>query len=791
MRAALRLLLSIILITYLSPSSTRAQVEPSGPSRAESRDAANPLVGWSPFWARSEGAGTAVVDPAVRREGRDTIRVEQKGPRDWSLSREQTIEVKPGQIHRLSAWFKVAEGSRAVLSVVLRDEGDRVLEWSYGERIAVAPEWDRVEARFMIPPGAKTMQPRVIGDGPARFWIDDLSLTLDPDSLVIGAKPSTESLELADARLRVVVDPTNGAFRVRDARSGREWSQPSNGSGLVILGAKRESNQILIDFVDPRSIMKFRASVRIDPDPSEIVVELTGQGPLASPIAFPYPFVTGDGTTLILPVNEGMSYPVDDPSLPPMEFILYGGHGLCMAWWGVVDGQAGLMAIVETPDDASVRVPRSEGKLCLAPLWEPQKGRFGPTRRIRYIFFEDGGYVAMAKRYREYARSTGLLKTLVQKRAENPNIDKLVGAANIWCWDRDPVAIVRELKEAGIDRILWSNAATPEQLRKLNQLGVLTSRYDIDQDVMDPATFPRLPDVHPDWTTKAWPEDLMLDARGNWIRGWEVEGKDGRMYACGVTCDRQAVSYAVKRIGEELRTHPYQSRFIDTTTASPWRECYSPTHPVTRSESRRFKMDLLGVVHDRYKLITGSETGHDAAVPFADYFEGMLSLGPYRVADAGRDMARIVKEVPPQIEKFQTGAYYRLPLWELVFHDCVVAHWYWGDYNNKLPAVWARRDLFNALYGTPPMFMFTADSWRRDRDRFVESYRTATRVARESGYSEMLSHEWLTPDHSVQRTRFADGQVVVVNFGDQPYRTSEADLVSPLGVLIHSRGETP
>ena len=118
-------------------------------------------------------------------------------------------------------------------------------------------------------------------------------------------------------------------------------------------------------------------------------------------------------------------------------------------------------------------------------------------------------------------------------------------------------------------------------------------------------------------------------------------------------------------------------------------------------------MELLRVVSQKFGLVTGSETGHDAAVPFVHYFEGMLSLGPYRLDDAGRDMQRIVREVPPQIAKFQTGAFYRLPLWELVYHDCVVAQWYWGDYNNKLPAVWDRRDLFNALYGTPPMFMFT------------------------------------------------------------------------------------
>ena len=145
--------------------------------------------------------------------------------------------------------------------------------------------------------------------------------------------------------------------------------------------------------------------------------------------------------------------------------------------------------------------------------------------------------------------------------------------------------------------------------------------------------------------------------------------------------------------------------------------------------------------------MTGSETGHDAAVPYVHYFEGMLSLGPYRVPDSGRDMLRAWTEVPELVAKFQTGHTYRLPLWELVYHDCVVAQWYWGDYNNKLPAVWRRRDLLNALYGTPPMFMFNREIWRTNRDRFVESYRTATPVARATGYSEMVSHRWLTADH--------------------------------------------
>ena len=98
-------------------------------------------------------------------------------------------------------------------------------------------------------------------------------------------------------------------------------------------------------------------------------------------------------------------------------------------------------------------------------------------------------------------------------------------------------------------------------------------------------------------------------------------------------------------------------------------------------------------------------------------------------------MQRILDKVPGAGRQVPAGPLYRLPLWELVYHDCVVAQWYWGDYNNKLPALWDRRDLFNALYGTPPMFMFDRALWARTADRFVQSYQTTCPIARATGYA--------------------------------------------------------
>jgi len=579
-----------------------------------------------------------------------------------------------------------------------------------------------------------------------------------------------QELTIGNATIAVTLNTADGALSVTDKRTGQTWRQKSM-DNVKVIEPKRIDGGIDLTCRHPGLGLDIKTEIRLDGEKPEFTVAISGKGGLKGTLGYPYPFVSQGGMYLVVPMNEGISYPADDESIEPMWLVAYGGHGICMAFWGVTDGESGHTVIIETPDDALIQINRLEGRLCVAPRWESQKGDFGYTRKLRYVFFDKGGHVAMCKRYRQYAQEIGKLKTLEQKRSENPNVDSLIGAVNLWCWENDALAIVREMQSAGIERILWSNRAPPEVIKAMNEIdGVLTSRYDIYQDLMDPQVVKdKLRGSHPDWTQAGWPKDIMLDDKGDWRKGWQVRGKDGQMYPCGVLCDKQAINFAKQRVPEELMTHPYRCRFIDTTTASPWRECYSPEHPMTRSDSRHCKMELLRYMSEDMKLVTGSETGHDAAVPFVHYFEGMLSLGPYRVPDSGRDMSRIWDEVPERVAKFQVGHKYRLPLWELVYHDCVVAQWYWGDYNNKLPAIWAKRDLFNILYGTPPMFMFNRQYWNQNKDRFAMSYKDICSVARAVGYAEMTDHRFLTPDRDVQQTRFSNGVTVTVNFGDKPY----------------------
>jgi len=755
------------------------------------------LEHWSNGWSRDEGALTVTVEKTGAAEGQQCVKVVHTGTQDWSLQPEPKYDVKAGDLFDISAQVRLKGDGDVVVCAITYDAAGEAVSWTGGGVSSrQTPDggnaWRTLTGKLIIPDGVVRILPRVIGTGAAEVWVDDFQVISKGNVADFQADNLPAPYTFQNDAIAVTFDFRALTMSVTDKRAKRTWTQRAGRPELVARKVTTRPDGVDVEVVSVLDGKSYQLKATLDPQAGEVVAELAGEGAMQASVAFPPAFDSPAEGHLILPLNEGISYPVTETNVnAPRETYLYGGHGLCMAFWGVTtdegDGPA-MMAIVETPDDANLRLVTADGKLHLQPVWVSQKGEFGYARRLRYIFLPANGYVAMCQRYRTAMQAEGRLVTFREKAKARPQIDKLLGAVNVWCWDSDGPAWCQKLQQLGIQRILWSNRQSAANIAKLNAMpDVVSSRYDIYQDVMDPAKRELLRGWHGDWPSEAWPQDLMLDEHGDWRPGWQVKAKDGTMIPCGVLCDKQAPEYARKRIAAELQDSKYQSRFIDTTTASPWRECYSPDHPMTRTESKQYKMELLKVVSHEFNLITGCETGHDASVPYCDFFEGMLSLGPYRVPDAGRNMAQIVDDPPERVATYQTGEKYRLPLWELVYHDCVVAQWYWGDYNNKLPALWDRRDLFNALYATPPMFMFNQAVWDKYQDRFVKSYQTVAPIVRETAYQPMVSHSWLTKDHTVQQTTFGNGLRVTVNFGTEPY-TSTDGIVPPMGVVTGKPG---
>jgi hypothetical protein len=187
-------------------------------------------------------------------------------------------------------------------------------------------------------------------------------------------------------------------------------------------------------------------------------------------------------------------------------------------------------------------------------------------------------------------------------------------------------------------------------------------------------------------------------------------------------------------------------------------------------------------------LVVGGEHGIWWGVPEQDYIEGMMSGGHYPWP-AGYLLHPDSKtqeftypdgnkmEAWSEYEKWGIGHEFRAPLWELVFHDCVVSTWYWGDSSDYLlkaaPEITPKKDAFNILYGTIPLLWADGQgAWQSNRKLFLSTYRNTCKLHEAIAGTQMLSHEFVTSDRAVQQTRFSDGTRVIVNFGDKPYTVS-------------------
>src|SRR5206468_10170253 len=99
-----------------------------------------------------------------------------------------------------------------------------------------------------------------------------------------------------------------------------------------------------------------------------------------------------------------------------------------MSWWGFQKGKSALMVIIETPDDAAYQFSHpAGGPTVIGPRWSAQLGRFGYPRTARLVFFEEGNYVDLAKRYSRYGMETGFFVSLKEKMARTPAVNELIG----------------------------------------------------------------------------------------------------------------------------------------------------------------------------------------------------------------------------------------------------------------------------------------------------------------------------------------------------------------------------
>jgi len=519
---------------------------------------------------------------------------------------------------------------------------------------------------------------------------------------------------------------------------------------------------------------------------AEIDVELECRSGAETPIRpFNYPFALypPEPETYFVGVanyTNGRYLPVGDPFCRNKQFCMAGGD---LPFLLVTDGQKGLSTTLLTPWDGAVQMQtRNEDpdKLGFPGFrWYPAKGLWARSRKGRLSFFAKGGYVTACKVYREMAQEQGLIRTFTEKAKKKPDVRKLFGAVN-W-WGGSPTFAL-EAKAAGMTHGLLNGRPNPASMAEVVAQGWLVGEYDNYEDINDSEIIDRA--KAPVKTHAA------VKADGEFLTAWVTRDKDmNPVHTYMKQCTGVMTKCARIVIPKVLATYPYNTRFLDVTTATGLKECYSPLHPCDRKQDQTNREALCAYVGDELGLVAGGEHGRYYDVRFLDYHEGMMGGGCYSwPAGYLRDI-KSREEIEERYLKYGIDPVHRVPMFELVFHDCVVNYWYWGATNDYLhqfaPEITDRKTAMNVLYGTPPMMWVNGHGlcWNEPEQRklMIEIYQQTCKLHEVIADQEMVSHEFLTPDRQVQRSTFADGTVCTVNFGDSTYKVTAGEREISLG----------
>lgn len=483
----------------------------------------------------------------------------------------------------------------------------------------------------------------------------------------------------------------------------------------------------------------------------------------------------------VIPSMQGMLLPSNWPSAVSLYENMVYGRCLYMPWWSYEKGKAAAALILETPDDAGCYMSHPAGGPTLMEVkWVHSLGKLGYTRRARMAFFDEGNYVTCAKRYRQYVIESGHFVSLKEKIARSPIVGKLIGTPVVHTsilYHVQPDSSYYDKSDAAKNHQLVTFDARATELEKLSAKGVRRAYVHLDgwgfrgYDNLHPDVLPPCPEaggfdgmkrladtcdrlgyvfaIHDQY------RDYYCDA-ASYDEGHTILQEDGsRPYDStwfggreSILCSSFAPGY-VKRNHKELLDHGIKLRgaYLDVFAVVPPDECYNPQHPVSRADCLRYRGECLDIVKAQLGVVSSEEPA-DWAIPHLD----LVHHGPYALdPNPGKGPAMGIP----------------VPLFNLVYHDAIVLPWT----SSVTKGGWGIPDtdegyLHCLLNAGVPYISTSPDKAELQR------MRTMCGLHSRVGLLEMTNHEFLNDSHRKQRTTFADGTTVTVDFDSGQFTIS-------------------
>ncbi len=595
-----------------------------------------------------------------------------------------------------------------------------------------------------------------------------LGLVAPPRAL---ASPSTPPAVIENAALRISIAPADASITVLDRRNSYSWRQQI-APGFHFTASSQSSSSLAGTVAGLGQA--FKVTLTLDPSKASsfnLVCEIPDRSYTKLP-DYPFPFMAAgkDWSYVQNTTGEGMLLPLDRLGQINKPFGWSGGQ----PWWGLTDLHRAMSARLDSFRDPDTHTGASDSTVYAVPL------------RICYSFFTDGGYVALAKDYREYfLHAHPELKPLRERVAARPAVAGLKDSVYVYLWGEnaaEDLQLVSDMKAAGIE----------------HGIAVFYGRQPVDRALFDGikalgwvAGVYRMPTGNLFHVSKerGWPTDLLL-GRVDPQKFWQSSHQN----AWERICARFVLPRWLEK-AKALRADPgAQLTYFDTLVVQ-LAPCLDPAHPSTIEENQQARVELMQQTQ-ALGLVVGSGEGLAPtwALPGVDFFEGEMSLRTY--ADSKL-------KIPAGDYRFDNGESYktdaplalsvseRIPLYQLAFHDYVAGTWVWRDSNYQSAAFAQKKNLFNILYGTMPMWHVDRALWQAHKQEMVESYKAIAAVRSRIGFAQMVGHNWLTPDRTVQFTDWENGDRVVVNFGDNTFNRPGQAPLAPSGFVLEKSSARP
>ncbi len=347
------------------------------------------------------------------------------------------------------------------------------------------------------------------------------------------------------------------------------------------------------------------------------------------------------------------------------------------------------------------------------------------------------------------------------------------------------VKLLEQFAKNGLDR-LWLGVDSwqdgfrhPTAVAKAKELGYLVGPYDSYHSIHHP-------NETDTWETAQFDLSLyetggIVNADGTKSRGFKKKG-----YHLSPLVAQPYVENRVNGIVTQMSSD-FNTWFIDCDAYGELFDDYSTSHPATQLDDMNARLARIAWIRDTYNMVVGSEGGAAYSAATLHFAHGMTlpvigwgdpdmksKTSPHYVGGywPPEGPAIHIKQVPlkPNYLYHYYDPRFRVPLYQIVFHDSVITTHHWGSGSLKFENAIGTLALLELLYNVPPLYHLNIEEFSKHKAWIKRHYAFFSPLHRQIGGQAMTDFQWLTDDRLVQRTEFGDTVEILANFGENPFR---------------------